>query len=114
MARKAKLAPSGETKKKREARTRKLRQSPHTKAIRLERLALCRGQCEFLARVWSYRDEVWWNQRCVVVHDEPDPLHMHHLTYARLGHELIDDVVMYCKAHHELIEARDFPHRKRA
>jgi 5-methylcytosine-specific restriction endonuclease McrA len=33
------------------------------------------------------------------------PLQVHHLTYARMGHEQLDDLVTLCKACHELTHA---------
>lgn len=60
--------------------------SKYWKNLRANRMALAKGLCE----------------RC---HHgpSPHPLELHHKTYARLGHELLNDVVLLCTRCHLLI-----------
>lgn len=90
----------------------KLRQTSHSKAIRRERLEFCRGRCE--AGAWVQSSGSGWQrverfERCTVMHNDPDPLECHHVHYQRAGHELLDDVRMYCKRHHDLVESEVRP-----
>lgn len=104
------LAKAGETKRKKVDRQKAYYASAVWKAKRKAALKRAGNQCEFSC--WYYfpgPNECRW-LRC----EELEGLHVHHKTNARFGgDELPEDLVVYCKPHHDLVEARDFPHRQR-
>lgn len=78
--------------------------SPEWKAQRKAALARAGHQCEQGAETAPY------DLRC----PETTRLHVHHMSYARLGHELPKDLLVLCKRHHEEVEALKYPHRRRS
>jgi hypothetical protein len=68
------------------------------------------------ARYAEYRQTQAWRQRCALVRKrERDTCqgcmqafgqHVHHLTYARVGDELLTDLVLYCQSCHERAHGR--------
>lgn len=110
MKRTAKLAPRGETKRKKEARYKAYLSSPAWKAKRREALESAGHRCQ-------YEDGYWWDGRAMQGGrfrcPETTRLHVHHLTYARFGNEALSDLQVLCRAHHDLIERTQHPTRTR-
>lgn len=48
----------------------------------------------------AYRDEVCYRRDGTPVTRCKGPLHVHHKTYARLGHEAMSDLIVLCEFHH--------------
>jgi len=51
-------------------------------------------------RSWQAKDRAGW--RCEGCHRSDRPLETHHLTYARVGREREDDLVVLCDECHDL------------
>lgn len=124
--RKTPLRKSGPTKAKKVLRQKAFYASAAWKQLRKEALERAGHQCGYLFKVElpnvtgytcaGFVMANWHGQpltatiRC----PETDHLHVHHKTNVRFGgDERPEDLVVYCKAHHELVEARDFPYRQR-
>lgn len=103
LARTTRLKPAGETKRKKDARYRAYLKSPEWRAKRKACLERAGGQCEC---TWKDSMEIdgervsFW-RRC-----SERPTSVHHLTYARLFHELPEDLLACCKSHHDELESR--------
>lgn len=90
---------------KRKAKYKAYLSSAAWKTVRRLALARACGMCEYERLDAAYAAS---EGACL-----EDATQVHHLTYARFGHELLEDVVCLCKAHHELVELRDHPSRQR-
>src|SRR5690349_6338903 len=97
MARTRPIAARGARKAKKEKRYDAFMASPEWKKIRRGAIRRAGYRCAYL----TYVEGKGW-KRCKTT----EHLHVHHKTYARFGGgELPSDLIVYCKAHHELVEA---------
>lgn len=90
------IKKSGTTKAKKVKRQKAYYASAVWKAKRKAALARAGYQCEY-------------EGPCT----ETEHLQVHHKTNVRFGgDELPEDLIVYCKWHHDWVELRDFPHRQ--
>lgn len=111
------IKPVGDGKRKKMARYRAFMQSPEWKAIRKAAIERAGGRCEYHEARDVGDREVWLGHgylsrlrsvRCTCVATT-----VHHRSYQRFGgQELPEDLQALCQYHHDMIEARDFPHRR--
>jgi hypothetical protein len=66
-------------------------------------------KCYLPGEHWRTFRGAWWaahpSARCLTC-GRGHPLDLHHLTYARRGHEQFSDVIPLCRADHELAHGR--------
>lgn len=107
------LKKSGQTKAKKVARQKAFYSSAAWKQLRGIVLDVAGQQCEYryirrfvVGGVWI----TWDHGRC----EATGGLQVHHKTNVRFGgDERPEDLQVLCKRHHELVEYRDHPTRKR-
>ena len=107
------LKPNAVRQAKRDARMRKWYASAEWKRQRQESLELAGHRCEYSSPIFVDGEgrpiEFLGTYRCA----ETTHLHVHEIRYKFEKSEPKDRVV-YCKAHHELVELRDHPTRRRS
>lgn len=103
------LRKSGPTKAKKAIRQRAFYASAVWKRLRKEALERAGGECE---HEWLLIDPLKRIRPHLHRCDETQGLQVHHKTNARFGgDELLEDLQVLCKTHHELVEMRDHPTR---
>lgn len=107
------LKKAGATKAKKVSRQKAYYASAMWKAKRKGALERAGRRCEYMNKraesVGLLMLGIYTEVRC----SQTEKLHVHHKTNARFGgDELDEDLIVYCKAHHDIVEARDFPHRR--
>lgn len=107
------LKKSGQTKAKKVIRQKEFYASATWRKLKKEAKERAGQRCEYVEHYGAHPSHQWLHPECFRC-PETAKLHVHHLTNVRFGGcELPENLIVYCKYHHELVEARDHPTRKR-